>query len=75
MELWVPANASAQGLKFWSSKLPHTSRTVIMDFLRSMNKVWLRRERRKVRRVKEVYDQSIGDLKRQLAHAKYVCIE
>jgi hypothetical protein len=34
--------------------------------------IWLRRERRKIKRVKEVLGETIEDLKRQLSQAKYV---
>jgi uncharacterized protein (DUF2062 family) len=33
-------------------------------------KIWLRRERRKIKRIKQVLHQSIEDLKRQLSQAK-----
>lgn len=52
------------------SKFPDASPSVIMDFLRNMNKIWLRRERRKVKRVKEVLGANIEDLKRQLQNLK-----
>lgn len=32
--------------------------------------IWLRRERRKIKRVKEVLGETIEDLKRQLAQSK-----
>ena len=35
-----------------------------------MNRVWLKREKKKVQRVKGSYDAVISTLKRQLAHAK-----
>jgi len=69
-EYWVPSEAARLGLQFLSSKIPHASPKVIMDFLRSMNKIWLRRERRKIKRVKQVLSQEIEDLKRQLSQSK-----
>lgn len=38
-EYWVPGEAARLGLEFLSAKIPHASPKVIMDFLRSMNKV------------------------------------
>ena len=38
-EYWVPSEAARLGLEFMSAKIPHASPKVIMDFLRSMNKV------------------------------------
>jgi hypothetical protein len=35
----VPGEAARLGLEFLTSKIPHASPKVIMDFLRSMNKV------------------------------------
>lgn len=41
-EYWVPGEAARLGLEFLTSKIPHASPRVIMDFLRSMNKVTAR---------------------------------
>jgi hypothetical protein len=41
-EYWVPGEAARLGLEFLTSKIPHASPKVIMDFLRSMNKVTYR---------------------------------
>lgn len=35
----MPSEAARLGLEFMSAKIPHASPKVIMDFLRSMNKV------------------------------------
>lgn len=70
-EFWVPADAAKLGVQFMASKFPSASPRVILDFLRSMNKIWLRRERRKVKRVKEVLGHQIDDLKRQIQAMKY----
>jgi len=67
---WVPKRAATIGMDFLSSNLPHAPPSVIMEFLRKMNKVWLKREQRKVKSVREIYDKQIKDLKRQLANAK-----
>lgn len=69
-EFWVPSEAARLGVQFMASKFPNTAPKVLMDFLRAMNKVWLRRERRKVKRVKEVLGADIEDLKRQISHSK-----
>jgi hypothetical protein len=55
-----------------AKRFPHSPPHVIMEFLRSMNKIWLRRERRRVKRTKEVLGNTIEDLKRQLNHLKSV---
>lgn len=70
-EFWVPADAAKLGVQFMASKFPSASPRVILDFLRNMNKIWLRRERRKVKRVKEVLGHQIDDLKRQIQAMKY----
>eukprot|EP01035_Chromulina_nebulosa_P018510 gene18510-24227_t len=67
---WVPKRAATIGMDFLSSNLPHAPPSVIMEFLRKMNKVWLKREQRKVKSVREIYDKQIKDLKRQLSNAK-----
>ena len=69
-EYWVPSEAAKLGLQFLSARIPHASPKVIMDFLRSMNKIWLKRELRKVKRVKQVLGSTIDDLKRQLDHSR-----
>lgn len=69
-EYWVPSAAARLGLDFLSSKIPHASPRVIMDFLRSMNKIWLRRERRRVKKIRTLYNREIEDLKRQLSNAR-----
>jgi myosin heavy subunit len=38
-EYWVPADAAKLGIQFMQTRFPNTSPRVIMDFLRSMNKV------------------------------------
>jgi hypothetical protein len=38
-EYWVPKDAAKLGLNFMAAKFPHASPQVIMEFLRSMNKV------------------------------------
>ncbi len=37
----MPSDAARLGLEFLSAKMPHASPKVIMDFLRSMNKVFI----------------------------------
>lgn len=53
-----------------SQRFPNASPKVIMDFLRSMNQIWLRRERRKIKRIKEVLGSDIEALKRQVSNQK-----
>eukprot|EP00981_Chlorochromonas_danica_P012341 scaffold4841_cov259-Ochromonas_danica.AAC.14 len=69
-EFWVPREAARLGVQFMSQRFPNASPKVIMDFLRSMNQIWLRRERRKIKRIKEVLGSDIEDLKRQLSNQK-----
>lgn len=69
-EYWVPNDAARLGLQFLASKMPHASPKVIMDFLRSMNKIWLRRERRKLKRAKAVSSNAIAELKRRMNNSK-----
>ena len=38
-EYWVPTEAAKLGMQFLASKVPHAAPSVIMEFLRSMNKV------------------------------------
>lgn len=68
--IWVPAEAHKAGMEFLSTKLPHTPTEVIMDFLRRMNKVWMRREKRKIIRIKQEYDDVLAEYKRRLSHSK-----
>jgi hypothetical protein len=39
-EYWVPSDAARLGMQFMQSKLPHAPSSLIMDFLRNMNKVF-----------------------------------
>jgi hypothetical protein len=67
---WVPQESILEGYQFLTSRLPSTPAEVIQKFLRRMNKIWLRREKRRVARVKDKYASTIADLKRQLAMSK-----
>jgi len=69
-ELWVPRKAAHAGLQFLAQKIPHAPPKLITEFLRKINKVWLRREARKTGDLKAFYDGQISDLKRQLANLK-----
>jgi hypothetical protein len=69
-QLWIPREAGKAAMRFHSSKIPHAPPSVILDFLRKMNKVWLRREKRKIDHVKEEYNSKMADLRRQIIHAK-----
>jgi hypothetical protein len=50
--------------------VPDTLRPQLSCSTVRTSQIWLRRERRKIKRVKEVLGESIEDLKRQLAQAK-----
>lgn len=69
-EFWVPSAAAKLGMQFLSSKVPHAPQKVIMDFLRNMNKIWLKRERRKIKRVKEIFGEQIAEMKRKMSQSK-----
>ena len=56
------------GLGFFKEFAPHAPISVVKDFIRNMNKIWLRREKRRMTNQKEHYDKQIRDLKRQLSH-------
>lgn len=70
MESWVPRAAAVEGAQFMSQHLPHAPKAVIMDFLRAMNQIWIRREKRKIKKVRTLFEQSIIDLKRQLSQTR-----
>lgn len=57
-------------LSFFAARLPNTPQHILHDFLRSMNKVWQKREKRKMQRIREAYITQIQDLRRQIQHAK-----
>lgn len=67
---WVPREAAVAGLSFFTARLPNTPHTILHDFLRSMNRVWQRREKRKLNRVKKAYITKIQELQRKLSNAK-----
>lgn len=70
----MPTAAARAGMQFLSAKLPHASPRVVTDFLRTMNKIWLRRERRALKRIKAAYKHEINDMKRQLSNARFVVL-
>jgi hypothetical protein len=67
----VPRKAAHVGLQFLSSKIPHAPPKLITEFLRKINKVWMRRESRKLDKLKSVYESRIGDMRRKLNQQKY----
>lgn len=69
-EFWVPREAARLGMNFIASKIPHAPPSIILEFLRNMSKVWLRREQRKFARIQEIYEGKLSDMKRKLDHAK-----
>ena len=70
VESWVPREAALKGLSFFTSRLPNTPQHVLHEFLRSMNSLWHKREKRKMKRVKDAYLIQIQDLKRQIQNSK-----
>ena len=69
-DFWVPREAARLGMNFIASKIPHAPPSLILEFLRGMSKVWQKREERKFRRVSELYEARLADMKRKLEHAK-----
>ena len=66
----MPKDVLELGLQFLRTAFPQASPALIMDYLRKMNKIWLRRERRKLRAVREALQSEIEDLRRQLSQAR-----
>jgi len=69
-EHWAPNDLVFQGLKFVETNMPHISKSVIMEFIATMNKIWMRREKRKILRVKERYEKILGEMQRQRENSK-----
>jgi hypothetical protein len=69
-EFWVPREAAHIGMNFMASKIPHAPPGTIYEFLRNMNKIWMRRERRKIGRVRDIYEAKLADMKRKIDMAK-----
>ena len=38
-----------------AAKIPHAPPGTIYEFLRNMNKIWLKREKRKIARIRDLY--------------------
>lgn len=70
LDNWVPSDAAREGLKFLHAKIPHAPPNVIMDFLRKMNRIWMAREKRKIKSVSENYEKHIVELKRKVANSR-----
>jgi hypothetical protein len=70
----VPEEAARLSAGFLDSRLasqgPAGRRQVITEFLRQSNKIWMKRESRKMRRIQDKYADYIADLKRQLANLR-----
>lgn len=69
-EYWVPREAAHIGMNFMVAKIPHAPPGLIYEFLRNISKVWLKRERRKLGRIRDMYEKKLGDMKRKLDNAK-----
>ena len=69
-EYWVPREAAHIGMSFMVSKIPHAPPGMVYEFLRNLSKVWLKRERRKLGKIRDMYEKKLGDLKRRLENAK-----
>ena len=57
-------------MSFMVSKIPHAPPGMVYEFLRTLSKVWLKRERRKVTKIRDMYEKKLGDMKRRLDNAK-----
>lgn len=69
-EYWVPREAAHIGMSFMVAKIPHAPPGLIYEFLRNLSKVWLKRERRKLGRIRDMYEKKLADMKRKLDNAK-----
>ena len=69
-EYWVPREAAHIGMNFMVAKIPHAPPGLIYEFLRNISKVWLKRERRKLGRIRDMYEKKLADMKRKLDNAK-----
>lgn len=69
-EGWVGDGNLKEGFDFFVSNVPNAPVSILIDFLKRMNKIWLQRERKRIQKIKDDYDHTIKDLKRQLANNK-----
>jgi hypothetical protein len=69
-EYWVPREAAHIGMNFMVAKIPHAPPGLIYEFLRNISKVWLKREKRKLGRIRDMYEKKLADMKRKLDNAK-----
>ena len=69
-DYWVPREAAHIGMSFMVSKIPHAPPGMVYEFLRNLSKVWLKRERRKMDKVRTMYEKKLSDMKRRLDNAK-----
>lgn len=72
LDSWVPREAAKLGMNFIASKIPHAPPGLILEFLRGMSRVWLKREQRKFERVQGAYEAKLAEMRRKLEHAKLV---
>ena len=69
-EFWVPREAAHIGMNFMASKIPHAPPGTIYEFLRNMNRIWMRRERRKISRIRDMYENKLAEMKRKIDNSK-----
>jgi hypothetical protein len=69
-EYWVPREAAHIGMSFMVSKIPHAPPGMIYEFLRNLSKVWLKREKRKLGRIRDMYEKKLSDMRRRIENAK-----
>ena len=70
LTLWVPHESLQAGMTFLTAKVPHAPPNIIMDFVSKMNKIWIRRERRKLLELQDYYEKLMSELKRKANSAK-----
>ena len=70
LDYWAPHELVQHGLKFVETNTPHISKSVIMDFITTMNRIWMRREKRKITRINERFRKQIAEMQRQSENSK-----
>ena len=64
---WIPMDAIKISVDFKNKHLPHVPTSLITEYLKQLNSVWLRREHNHVTYIKEKSLRSLHDLRRQVS--------
>lgn len=67
-ELWIPREAVKMGLLFLQSNAPSASSSILLTLLKDINKIWLLREKKKIKVIKQYYSKLNKDLNRKLSN-------